>query len=210
MILIKYTKKFFFYYIIILLCSSISADRYTVQLPKEPIVPTIETSQQKSTKKNNVKTMQLSIIATLGSHEKVKGEIFLPERIEFKHIKKGLIFKKEIQPSQISFIQINSYSYRIIKKRAKETLYEMRPNAVSIKLKNGRIYTLNYIFKFLEKFSIITEDGTTTLFTFFADTYHHNKGWLHAKKKSYHYHKKSPHEKAIYKISFPFIKKNII
>ncbi len=77
-----------------------------------------------------------------------------------------------------------------------------KPSRTKILMKNKEKFRLNYLFKFLYQFDIHTSNGTTTLYSFFADEFDKTKGWSEVDSKDETYHRNKPHPQSIQKIWF--------
>jgi len=179
---------------------------YGIRYPVEPTVPTVNGSAAGSTsakkRKKKIQFISQRVRATLGSQDTLVGTISAHKSITFRHYKNGLFFTKKIGPAEIKKIRVTRYSYKLIKRTKRGKLYQFEPAEINLVLKNGRSYRLSKIFSFLRKFRIETIDGSTWLYTFFADTYDKKKGWDEVASKSFHYHRTKPHPKAAVEIVF--------
>ena len=188
------------------------AIRYPIT-PVEPKTPSVEgykkpASKSTTTKKLKVVEQDIYVKTILGSGDELAGSVRIPEKIEFKHYKNGLIFKKNLLIEDISSIEIQSFRKKLLWKKEKISFYEFKPSKVKIITKSKNEFIIDYLFKFLHKFSIQTYDGITTLYSFFADEFHQNKGWSEVESKEISYHDNKPHPKSVKKIIFFLPKEN--
>ncbi|MDH5721355.1 MAG: hypothetical protein OEZ13_12180 [Spirochaetia bacterium] len=177
-----------------------SQEPASVVEPKEPSVGYEEKKKKRKDQNENEDKIQIQAKVTLGSRDEISGFIYLPQTIAFRHYKNGLIFEKKLFIKEIEYIEVLEYSQKKIKESPKESLFEFEPSRVKIKLKNKKEYYLDAIFNFFRNFSISTVDGTTNLYSYFADTYNAQTGWKEVESKNKNYHKKKPHPQAAVKI----------
>ena len=176
--------------------------------PKEPAVPTVkrfEVKKSRTTKPNKKKIepgVSRLVHVTLGSDDTLKGHIAVPLRLQFKHYKNGFIYTKKVNADEIKSIVISSYHYQLSSRKQGVKYYHFEPGKIRLSLHNGRTYEVGRLFKFLRQFKIETIDGTTTLYSFFADSYHPKKGWSEVVSKNLSYHKSIPHPQSVKKVQF--------
>ena len=183
-----------------LLESQVFSIRYPVT-PSEPKSPAVETQNPGTTtvKKKDEKapTTKTRIKVFLGSGDELNGFIQAPEKLKFKHYKGGLTYQKTISVNDISLIEILSFKKNLIRKKGSSEFYEFKPSRIKILMKNKNQFYLNYLFKFLHRFEIKTTDGTTTIYSFFADEFNPTRGWSEVESLKKDYHKHNPHPRSV-------------
>ncbi|MDH4199576.1 MAG: hypothetical protein OEV66_04265 [Spirochaetia bacterium] len=176
----------------------------SINLPTYPIEPGYpDTKDNKKTVSATESQVRVEIIVILGTGDEVRGYIFLPPRITFRHYKNGLNYEKTIQAEELQSLSIREYS----KKEGggantKTVFYQFEPSSIDIKLNDSSTYRLDKIFQALRSFVIETSNGRTKLYTIFGDTYEKGKGWQNAESKDMDYHKNKPHPESVKKIIF--------
>lgn len=166
------------------------AIRYPVS-PKEPVVAGDEKKENK-----DKKTLFVKVKLKLGSGDELEGVVRFPEKITFPHYRSGISYVKTLAIEEVKKIQILSYEEKV----HSTNLYEYEPAECLIVTQKGKEYKITGIFSFLRKIAIETEDGKTTLFTIFADTWDEKTGWQEVSSKDRNYHRKNPHPKAVREI----------
>ena len=173
-----------------------------IKYPVTPSVPSIPGSSNSNGTKKKIPTTEQYVKVTLGSGDSIQGNIQAPVEIRFKHYKSGLVFQKTITPADLKSISVQRYAYQNPKKKEHSTYYQFEPDKVEITLKNGRSYTLPYLFNFLRMVNIDTPDGKTTIYSFFADTFDEKKGWSEVESKDPRYHLNAAHPRVAVIFSF--------
>ena len=193
--------SFFYFFFII----STNAIRYPIT-PQEPSSPTVESTGDSTTsphsKKPKDEKITIRVKVFLGSGDELNGFIQAPKELKFKHYRNGFIYRKKIFTNDISLLEIASFQKNLIRTKKPRKFYEFKPSLIKISMKNKKKFRLNYLFKFLYEFNIQTSNGTTTLYSFFADEFHKIKGWSEVSSKDDTYHKTNPHPQSIQKIWF--------
>lgn len=181
------------------------------QNPRQPQSPQYQDSQQyeqqnasKKTTKKEKKQKRVEVIVILGTTDEVRGYIYLPRTITFKHYKNGLTYEKTIEPEQLQSIDIKEYSKHAGggSKSKKRVFYRFEPSLVLIKLTDRTDYRVNGMIPALKSFVIETVNGKTKLYSIFGDTFVQKKGWENADSTDPDYHRKIPHPAAVKKIFF--------
>ncbi len=174
---------------------SIAAVRY----PVSPAEPKVAGNESPVGKKKSPQTQNIPVHVSLklGSGDEIQGTIAMPENITFSHQKNGLTYSKTIRPTQLKKIRINEYRSR----RGSGNFWEFEPETTTLITQDDRDFTITGIFPFLRKIVIDTPDGTTTVFTFFADSWDDKTGWSEVASKDRHYHRKNPHPQAVKEIT---------
>jgi hypothetical protein len=113
----------------------------------------------------------------LGDKSVIVAETQLPESYSFTHSKGKLQYKQTVRADSIREIAIEDYHGHRIASEKDGDVFEFEPARVRIELKDGQVYTLNYLFKDLRKIKAQNSDGTFTVYAFFADTYNPKHGW---------------------------------
>ena len=185
----------------VLLASQVFSIRYPVT-PSEPKSPAVETQNpgMKTTvkkKDEKVPKTKVRIKVFLGSGDELNGSIQAPEKLKFKHYKGSLRYQKTIAVNDISLIEILSFKKNLIRKKGLSEFYEFKPSRIKILMKNKNQFYLNYLFKFLHRFEIKTADGTTTIYSFFADEFNPTRGWSEVESLKKDYHKHNPHPRSV-------------
>ena len=174
--------------------------------PRPPQMPSVdnETSGSETSVKKELPRAKKHILITalLGSGDEITGKVYIPESVSFKHYKNGLIYKKTIFLKDIFSIEILRFKKALVKKNKNTTLYEFKPLRVKIITKDKNDFYLGYLFSFLQKINISTQDGETTLFSFFADAFDKKNGWAEVDSKDISYHQDKPHPRSVWKIKF--------
>jgi len=211
--LIKFFFNFGLIKILILFFFVIESSLRAVQYPVSPQEPTVQTPQvevpksprggkARQAQKTNVAMTHLKVRLHLGNKETITGFVNIPEQFNFDHVRAKISYKKTIYSSDIRSLVIEKYRSRKISTNGSSALYEFEPSNVRLELKNGQIYFLEQIFKDLRKIPIISQEGTTVLFCFFADSFDSQKGWSEVSLKEFRAHMMVPHPQAVVKIEY--------
>lgn len=172
-------------------------------LPVSPKVPVQKQSEQtqkataenketysKTDAKNEKENTLVEVI--LGNGKKLKGKIEFPESITFEHQKDNLTYKLTLLKSQLKRIKVQVYNMTVLQRR-ENIPYSFVPQKVLIETKDGRQYFIDSLFASLKKFTVLTVDGRTTLFSYFADTWKSKGGWTEIGEKNFDAHKTIAH-----------------
>lgn len=143
-------------------------------------------STQKEEKENT------AVEVVLGNGKKLKGKIEFPESITFEHQKDGLVYKLMLLKNQLKRIKVQSYNMTVLQRR-ENIPYSFVPQKILIETKDGRQYFIETLFPFLKKFTVLTVDGRTMLFSYFADTWKAKGGWTEINEKNFNAHKTIAH-----------------
>lgn len=170
-----------------------------VRYPVSTSEPHIAGNDSPAGKKKSAQPQNIPVNVSLklGSGDEIQGTITMPESITFSHQKNGLTYSKTIRPTQLKKIKINEYRSR----KSSGNFWEFEPESTTLITQDDRDFTIAGIFPFLRKIVIETPDGTTTLFTFFADSWDDKNGWSEVASKDRYYHKKNPHPQAVKEIT---------
>lgn len=183
------------FFLLLFITTRICAITYPVS-PAEPTVSGETTKKQKSLspKTNNI---AVNVRLKLGTGDEIEGTIAMPNEITFSHVKNALTYNKTLYPWELKKITVNEYAAR----QGDNGLIEFEPASITITTTNKREYLVQGIFSFLKKITINTVDGSTTVFTFFADKWSDKTGWAEVSSKDKNYHRKNPHPQAVHEIT---------
>ncbi len=152
--------------------------------------------------KEEPQTRLVKVTLELGTGDRLQGSIEVPLQAQFSHHKNGLTYVKSVSPEELKSVRILSYRIKHRHENEESAFYEFEPDEIEITLTNRKTYLVSHIFPFLRKIEITTTDGTTVLYTFFADSFLKESGWEEVASDDPNYHRTNPHPQAVRAVFF--------
>lgn len=188
-----------------LLWFALASPLFSIQYPVSPDEPTVDSTQSTVTGSKTVEdTAEFEVRVIFASGDDLTGSCVLPGKVSFYHYRDGLTFHKTINLAEVKRIQVIEYRSKFNEESEKQNsvLHEFEPSNVVVEMKSGKTYNTGVIFQFLLKIPLSTEEGDTTVYTYFADRFDSGKGWRDVESKDPDFHRNNPHPLTVSRIDF--------
>ncbi len=188
---------------------------FTIKEPKTPVVSGEEKSTNKI--KSNIpernksdNNLYIYKVTFIFADKTILSGItsFTKNSLRVTHIKKGFLFKKRLDFGNVRSIKILEWQPNLIKGKSnsKSLLYYFYPYKFEIIDKHGNKYKYKGNVDFLNKLILTNNDGSTEVYTYFADYWNitgKNIGyWKNSKSTLFYYPFKNPLKRVIKIINF--------
>lgn len=167
----KCNWKIIYVVLLMLLKSQISS--FDIETPKEPTLPQTPKVEKEKKRKS------LSILLELCNHRKIEGFIYYQkDKIEFKHIREGIEFRKKLKLSEIKQIRILNWKFKKEKKTKYGRKYTMLPRKVEIITFQNQFFIMEGL-ESTEFMSVEINNsyGKAKLYSFWIDLLKKNNTW---------------------------------
>ncbi len=178
-----------------------------VNLPKEPIVPTVvnQKNSNKNKQSNNKNKLQYKIKVTLSDGRTIIGKIRLSMMIssfKVRHDIGGFKYFKTVSFANMKTVTIKSW--KAILRSAKKRMYYFVPSVYDIQTYDGAKLPLKKRLKVFDMFYLQNKYGMTTLYSYFIDYWNDTskgKYWSNS-GKGFKFNLTNPPKGVVTKIEF--------
>ncbi len=192
---------------------------FKIKEPTEPKIAdyntSVKTNNTKKTsdfvkaenKNNNLYVYKVTLI--FGDKTVLTGITSFPRNsIRVSHVKKGFLFRKRLEFSKMRSLKILEWKPELIKQGStkKVLLYYFYPYKCEVIDKKGEKYKYEGDLKFLHKLVLTNSDGSTDVYSYFADYWYitgKDRGyWKNSKSTLFYTPFKHPLKRVIKRINF--------